>query len=51
MIAGEHMGHLLGAIRAEDWSEVEREILHISGPLLELHEALRRNGLVRDRKD
>ncbi|KJR97016.1 MAG: hypothetical protein VR68_13275 [Peptococcaceae bacterium BRH_c4a] len=51
MIAGEHMGHLLGAIRVQDWAEVEREILHISGPLLELHEALRRNGLIRDRKE
>ena len=47
MIAGEHMGHLLGAIRKEDWEAVEREILHISGPLLELHGVLGRKGLVR----
>lgn len=47
LIAGEHMGHLLGAIRQRDWAKVEREILHVSGPLLELHEALYRNGLVR----
>ena len=47
MIAGEHMGHLLGAIRKEDWTAVEQEILHVSGPLLELHEALIRDGLVK----
>ncbi|MFZ5647384.1 MAG: hypothetical protein ACOY30_07160 [Bacillota bacterium] len=51
LIAGEHMGHLLGAIRVEDWAAVEQEILHVSGPLLELHEALRRAGLVRDKKN
>jgi hypothetical protein len=50
MIAGEHMGHLLGALRKEDWSAVEREILHVSGPLLELHEALIRQGLVKSGK-
>jgi len=44
MIAAEHMGHLLGALRKEDWEVVEKEILHVSGPLLELHEALRRAG-------
>ena len=47
MIAGEHMGHLLGAVRKGDWAVVEKEILHVSGPLLELHEAMRRNGLVK----
>lgn len=46
LIAGEHMGHLLGAMRTGDWSRVEQEILHVSGPLLELHEALVKNGLV-----
>lgn len=50
MIAGEHMGHLLGAVRMQDWAKIEREILHVSGPLLELHEALYRNGLVRSDK-
>ncbi|MFZ5649731.1 MAG: hypothetical protein ACOY4I_02605 [Bacillota bacterium] len=49
LIAGEHMGHLLGAIRAGDWAAVEREILHVSGPLLELHEALRKAGLAKTR--
>lgn len=43
MIAGEHMGHLLGAIRNHDYAAIEKEILHVSGPLLELHEALQRN--------
>lgn len=47
MIAGEHMGHLLGAIRREDWTVVEKEILHVSGPLLELHEALRRSSRIK----
>ncbi|KJS18179.1 MAG: hypothetical protein VR69_01820 [Peptococcaceae bacterium BRH_c4b] len=46
LIAGEHMGHLLGAVRIGDWSRVEQEILHVSGPLLELHEALVKNRLV-----
>ncbi|MCL6479903.1 MAG: hypothetical protein K6T65_16145 [Peptococcaceae bacterium] len=50
MIAGEHMGHLLGAVRKEDWAAVEREILHVSGPLLELHGALVRSGLVKARE-
>jgi hypothetical protein len=51
MIAGEHMGHLLGSIRKGDWDMVEREILHVSGPLLELHEALKRGGLIKGRKE
>lgn len=46
LIAGEHMGHLLGAVRKQDWARVEQEILHVSGPLLELHETLLRKGLV-----
>lgn len=47
LIAGEHMGHLLGAVRKGDWAVVEKEILHVSGPLLELHEALVRIGLIK----
>lgn len=47
MIAGEHMGHLLGAVRKEDWAVVEQEILHVSGPLLELHQALIMKGLIK----
>jgi hypothetical protein len=50
LIAGEHMGHLLGAVRTGDWAVVEKEILHVSGPLLELHEALRRNSLIKGGK-
>jgi len=42
LIAGEHMGHLLGAIREDDLTVVEKELLHVSAPLLELHNALRR---------
>lgn len=49
LIAGEHMGHLLGAVRTEDWHTVEQEILHVSGPLLELYEALRRAGMIKAR--
>lgn len=40
LIAGEHMGHLLGAIREDDLTVVEKELLHVSAPLLELHNAL-----------
>lgn len=46
LIAGEHMGHLLGAIRENDLAAVEKEILHVSAPLLELHNALHRNRQV-----
>ncbi|MTI81136.1 MAG: hypothetical protein FH758_09645 [Firmicutes bacterium] len=42
LIAGEHMGHLMGALRNNDYATIEQEILHISGPLLELHESLLR---------
>ncbi len=48
MIAGEHMGHLLGAIRTNDYAAIEKEILHVSGPLLELHDALQR---IKDQKE
>lgn len=43
LIAGEHMGHLLGAVRENDLATVEKELLHVSAPLLELHNALQRD--------
>lgn len=42
LIAGEHMGHLLGSVRENDLAAVEKELLHVSAPLLELHNALTR---------
>lgn len=35
IIAAEHMGHLLGALRKGDAAAIENEIMHIAGPLLE----------------
>ena len=40
LIAGEHMGHLMGAVLKEDMAMLEKELLHVSAPLLELHNAL-----------
>lgn len=37
MIAGEHMGHLFGAVMAGDRDKVEKELLHVVAPLLELY--------------
>jgi len=42
LIAGEHMGHLMGAVLQDDRAAMEKELLHVSAPLLELHEALER---------
>jgi hypothetical protein len=42
MIAGEHMGHLMGAVLRGDAAAIEREVLHVAAPLLELHDALQR---------
>ena len=43
LIAGEHMGHLLGAVRENDLAALEKELLHVAAPLLELHNALQRD--------
>jgi len=40
LIAGEHMGHLMGAVLKEDMAMLEKELLHVSAPLLELHDAI-----------
>jgi len=42
LIAGEHMGHLLGAVRQKDGAAMEKELLHVAAVLLELHNALQR---------
>jgi len=39
------MGHLLGSVRENDLAAVEKELLHVSAPLLELHNALNRKQL------
>lgn len=42
LIAGTHMGHLMEAVRRGDHDAVEREILHVAAPLLELYRRLER---------
>ncbi|SFH20671.1 hypothetical protein SAMN05660649_04237 [Desulfotomaculum arcticum] len=41
VIAGEHMGHLLGALRSGNQQLIENEILHVAGPLLECWNAIK----------
>jgi hypothetical protein len=43
MIIGEHMGHMFEAVRAGDRGEIEKELLHIAAPLLELYIENKRN--------
>lgn len=40
LIAGEHFGHLMAALRKENADAIEKEVLHVSAVLLELHDAL-----------
>ena len=40
LIAAEHFGHLMAALRNNDKDATEKEILHVSAVLLELHDAL-----------
>lgn len=35
VIAAEHMGHLMGALHKGNRDDMEKEILHVAGPLLE----------------
>lgn len=42
LIAGTHMGHLMEAVRRGDHDAVEREVLHVAAPLLELYRRLER---------
>jgi hypothetical protein len=37
MIIGEHMGHMFEAVIAGDRAKIEKELLHIAAPLLELY--------------
>ena len=41
VIAAEHMGHLLGALRTGDPQLTEKEILHVAGPLLECFNSMK----------
>ena len=45
LIAGEHFGHLLAALRRDDRDAIEKEVLHVSAVLLELHDALKNKTL------
>ncbi|ABO49520.1 hypothetical protein Dred_0985 [Desulforamulus reducens MI-1] len=40
MIAGEHMGHLFAAVMDGDRDRVEKELLHVTAPLLELYQGM-----------
>jgi len=40
MIAGEHMGHLQGALVKGDYQLVEQELLHIAAPLADMYKSL-----------
>ena len=44
VIAAEHMGHLVGALRCGDIQKVENEILHVAGPLLECWNSVKTNA-------
>ncbi|GAB6158970.1 hypothetical protein JCM39194_21700 [Desulfotomaculum varum] len=46
LIAGEHFGHLMAALRQQDPDNIEKEVLHVSAVLLELHDALMRQKAV-----
>jgi len=37
LIASEHMGHLTGAVLKTDQAEIEKELLHVMAPLIELY--------------
>ncbi len=41
VIASEHMGHLLGALRTDDDQAIEKELLHVAGPLVELWNSIK----------
>ncbi|SHE96010.1 hypothetical protein SAMN02745218_01139 [Desulfofundulus australicus DSM 11792] len=45
MIAGTHMGHLLEAVLQDDREKIEKELLHVAAPLLELHCELQRRAV------
>ncbi|ACV63262.1 hypothetical protein Dtox_2453 [Desulfofarcimen acetoxidans DSM 771] len=38
LIIGTHFGHLFNAVRRNDHAEIEKEILHITAPLLEMYQ-------------
>ncbi|WP_018085704.1 hypothetical protein [Desulfurispora thermophila] len=40
LIVAEHMGHLMAALRQNDYAQIEKEILHMAAPLMEMHEKL-----------
>jgi len=42
LIAAEHFGHLMAALREDSVHEIEKEILHVSAVLLELHDSLQK---------
>lgn len=42
MIAGTHMGHLLEAVMRKDLESIEKELLHITAPIIELYEEVRK---------
>ena len=44
MIAATHMGHLFEAVLQNDQAEIEKEILQIAAPLLEMYEELEINA-------
>ena len=49
MIAAAHMGHLMEAVMKKDAAAIEKELLHVTAPLLELYSEVC-NGAVGDGK-
>ncbi|NPV73344.1 MAG: hypothetical protein HPY89_06045 [Pelotomaculum sp.] len=41
MIAGAHMGHLLDAAMRKDLESIEKELLHVTAPIVELYEEIK----------
>jgi len=42
MIAGTHMGHLLDAVIKKDIAAIEKELLHVTAPIVELYEEIKK---------
>jgi len=44
MIAGTHMGHLLDAVMKKDVAAIEKELLHVTAPIVELYEEVKKTN-------
>ncbi len=42
MIAVTHMGHLIDAVMKKDYESIEKELLHVTAPIIELYEEIKK---------